>query len=367
MTLRTDPVTINFGPHHPSTHGVFQMRITADGEVITNLEPVMGYLHRGCEKLSEGRTYTQVVPLTDRLDYLSPMSNNVACVLAAERLGDIPVPERAEYIRVIMAELQRLANHCAMTGFLLNDLGTFFTLFHYTMREREKILDLFEMTCGTRVTVSYMRPGGVLQDLPEEFLPRLRALLDEMPHRIDDYEALITQNEIVLARTKGVGVMSKELAIAAGCSGPMLRGSGVKWDIRKNDTYSIYDRFQFDIPVGTNGDVYDRYWVRIQEMRQSLRILEQAYRDIPQGEVRTRLPLFFRLPSGEAYGRIEAPKGELGFYLVSDGGIAPYRMHVRAPSFINLGVLRDLTVGYTVADAVITLGSVDIVLGEVDR
>jgi len=329
IAIQTEPFVVNIGPAHPSTHGVFRMLTTLDGEVIVNMEPVFGYLHRGIEKLAEERTYGGCVPLTDRLDYLASMSNNFAYCLAVEKLAGVAVPLRAEYIRVIMAELQRLASHLCAVGFFLNDCGAFMTPVLYMFREREKILDLFDMVCGQRLTYNYMRVGGVSQDLPEEFVPALKKFIKEMPGWINEYERLLKQNEILLARTKGVGILTKEMAINTSASGPVLRASGVKWDLRKADPYSIYDRFEFDIPTGSAGDI--------------------------------------RPPAGEAYGRLESPKGELGFYLVSDGSIAPYRFHVRAPTFINLTALSDMVRGWKVADLIIIFGSIDICMGEVDR
>jgi NADH-quinone oxidoreductase subunit D len=367
MELKTEPVLINVGPQHPSTHGVFRMRVTFDGEVIVDMEPVFGYLHRGIEKLAEERTYTQVIPLTDRLDYVASMTNNHAYVLAVERLAGITVPERAEYLRVIMDEMMRISSHLMAVGFLLNDMGAFFTPLMYMFREREKLLDLFEMVCGQRLTYNYMRIGGLSHDIPPEFLPALNRFVQEMPHFIDEYDQLLAENEILLARTKGVGVLSRELAINASASGPVLRASGVSWDIRKADPYSVYDRFKFQVPIGTAGDIYDRYWVRIQEMRHSVRILEQAIKGLPSGEVMAKVPPLLRPPQGEAYAHIESPRGELGFYVVSDNSIAPYRLHIRAPTFINLTTLRDLVIGWKLADAVAVFGSIDIVLGEVDR
>jgi NADH-quinone oxidoreductase subunit D len=343
------------------------MRVTFDGEVIFDMEPVLGYLHRGIEKLGESRTYIQLIPYTDRLDYLASMTNNMAYVMAVEKLAGIEVPERAEYLRVIMAELMRIASHLIGVGGFLNDLGAFFTPFMYMFREREKILDLFEMVCGQRLTYNYMRFGGVSQDIPEEFLPALRRFIDEMPGFIDEYDQLLAENEIVLARTKGVGILPAELAINASTSGPVLRASGVRWDIRRADPYSIYDRFEFEIPTGKMGDTYDRYWVKIQEMRQSVRIIKQAVAELPQGDVRTKVPAALRPPKGEAYGHIEAPKGELGFYLVSDGSTNPYRFKIRPPALMNLTVLRDLVIGWKLADAIAIFGSIDICLGEVDR
>ena len=363
----TEPFVVNIGPVHPSTHGVFRMKTILDGEVVVDMEPVFGYLHRGIEKLAEERTYTGCIPLTARLDYLASMSNNLAYVLAVEKLAGIPVPERAEYIRVIVAELQRIASHLIAVGAFLNDCGAFMTPIVYMIREREKILDLFEMVSGQRLTYNYMRVGGVSQDIPEEFIPALEKFLKEMPGWIDEYDRLLKENEILLARAKGVGILPRELAVNISASGPVLRASGVKWDIRKVDPYSIYDRFEFDIPTGTAGDCYDRYRVRVEEMRQSLRILEQAMKDLPEGEVRSEVPHLIRPPAGEAYGHIEAPRGELGFYLVSDNSIAPYRFHVRAPTLINLTALRDMVRGWKVADLIIIFGSIDICMAEVDR
>jgi NADH-quinone oxidoreductase subunit D len=367
IVVNTEPFVVNFGPAHPSTHGVFRMRMTLDGEVIVKMEPVFGYLHRGIEKLAEERTYTQIIPLTDRLDYLASMSNNLAYCLAVEKLAGIDVPERAEYIRVIIAELQRIASHLCAVGFFLNDCGAFQTPVVYMIREREKILDLFDMVSGQRLTYNYMRVGGVSQDIPEEFIPAVQKFVDEMPGWIDEYEWLLKENEILLARSKGVGILPPDLAINIGASGPVLRASGVEWDIRKADPYSVYDRFKFDIPIGLAGDCYDRYRVRIEEMRQSLRILKQAMKDLPKGEVRSEVPHLIRPPVGEAYGHLEAPRGELGFYLVSDGSIAPYRFHVRASTLINLTALADMMRGWKIADAILIFGSIDICMGEVDR
>jgi NADH-quinone oxidoreductase subunit D len=367
MALRTEPFILNVGPQHPSTHGVFRMRVTLDGEVVVDMEPVIGYLHRGIEKLGETRTYTQIIPLTDRLDYLASMTNNFAYVLAVEKLAGIEVPERAEYLRIIMAETMRIASHLMAVGFFLNDLGALMTPVLYMWREREKLLDLYEMVCGQRLTYNYMRIGGVSHDIPEEFLPALKRFVAEMPGFIDEYDQLLAQNEILLARCKGVGILPKDVAINAAAAGPVLRASGVKWDIRKADPYSIYDRFDFEIPVGTVGDNYDRYWVRMQEMRQSVRILEQAIAQLPEGEVCAKVPQLLRPPVGEVYRHIEGPKGELGFYLVSDNSIAPYRFHIRAPTLINLTALKDMVIGWKVADLIITFGSIDVCLGEIDR
>ena len=367
MDLKTQPFVLNIGPQHPSTHGVFRMRILLDGEVIVDMEPMFGYLHRGIEKMAEGRTYTQNIPFTDRFDYIAQMMNNQAYVQAVEKLASIEVPERAQYLRVIMAELMRIAKHLLSVGFLTNDLGAMMTPVLYMWREREKIVDLFEMVCGQRLTYNYMRVGGVSHDIPPEFLPALKKFVKEMPGYIDEYDQLLATNEILLARTKGVGILPANLAVNCSCSGPMLRASGVKWDIRKADPYSVYDRFDFEIPTGTVGDVYDRYRVRIAEIWQSVRILEQAIEQLPQGDICAKVPNLLRPPKGEAYSRIEAATGELGFYLISDGSIAPYRFRVRSPELLNLTVLRDISMGWKIADLIVIFGSIDIAMGEVDR
>jgi NADH-quinone oxidoreductase subunit D len=329
---------------------------------------VFGYLHRGTEKLAESRTYVQIVTLTDRMDYVASMSNNLAYVRTVEKLAGIEVPERALYLRVISAELQRIASHLMAIGFWLNDLGAFATPLMYCFRERERILDMFEMLCGARITLSYMRPGGVLQDAPEDFWPALDLFVRETPGYIDELAQLISENEIVLARSKGIGVLSAEQAINASITGPVLRASSVKWDLRKADPYEIYDRLDFDIPIGANGDTFDRYVVRIEEMRESIKIVQQCVRDIPEGLVKTAdVPFIIRPPEGDTYAAVESPKGELGFYIVSDGGISPYRCHVRAPSFINLTVLREMLLGWKMGDLINIFGSLDVVIGEVDR
>lgn len=368
MPLRTEPFTVNLGPQHPSTHGVFRLKLTLDGERIIDADMVIGYLHRSIEKLAEERTYTQNIPFTDRTDYLGAMTGNLGYCLAVERLGGIEVPERAQYIRVIMSELQRIASHAMALGTFINDCGAWQTPLMYMFREREKILDLFEMTCGARLTVNYMRIGGVAFDLPDEFLPACRRLVEEdLPARIAEYEDLLLGNEILVARARNVGVLPAELAINASVSGPMLRGSGVAWDVRKADPYCVYERMDFEIPLGYQGDCYDRFLVRLEEMRQSTRIVCQALGELPGGLVSIPVPLALRLPPGEVYARIESPRGELGYYIVSDGSPNPYRMKIRSPSYINLTPLKQMTVGHTIADAVVILGSVDIVVGEVDR
>ncbi len=373
-TIETQTLEVNLGPQHPSTHGVFRMVATLDGERIVKLKPVMGYLHRNHEQIGESITYIGSFPFTDRLDYFCAMSNNFGLALAIEKLGGIQASERGEYLRVIMAELTRLVNHTAVTGFLLNDMGAFGTPLLYAFREREKILDLFEAASGSRMMCNYVRPGGVREDVPEGWLERAREIVRNYPAFLDEFETLLTKNEIVRQRTQQVGVLPKELAVNASVTGPMLRACGVNYDIRKVDGYSIYPRFTFKVPLGSIGDVYDRYYLRILEMRESLKILEQALKEIPGGPAISpkgmaigKAPRTFRPPKGEAYGRVEAPKGELGFYLVSDGSPQPYRYHIRAPSFVNLTVLEEMCLGQKVADVIIILGSIDIVLGEVDR
>jgi NADH-quinone oxidoreductase subunit D len=380
MTIKSEPFVVNVGPQHPSTHGVFRLRLTLDGEKIVDADMVMGYLHRSMEKLAEERTYTQNIPFTDRTDYLSAMTGNLAYVMAVEKLMGIEVPERALWLRTIMAELQRIASHAMAVGIFANDCGAWQTPVMHMFRDREKILDLFEMACGARLTLNYMRIGGVSKDIPPEWLPQARKLLKELPKRFAEYEDLLLENEIIVARSRGVGTLTPEQAMAYSVSGPMLRASGVAWDIRKADPYGAYDKVDFDIAVGRNGDVFDRFVVRLAEMRQSLRILEQALEMISEGPVHARwgtatvqpwgqavAPLAFRPPVGEAYARIESPRGEIGYYIVSDGGPAPFRFHIRSPSFINLTPLKLMSVGMTVADAIVILGSVDIVVGEVDR
>jgi NADH-quinone oxidoreductase subunit D len=367
LTLDTEPYVLNIGPAHPSTHGAFRMRATLDGEVVIDLEPVFGYLHRGIEKLAEERTYTGIIPLTDRLDYMASMSNNLAYVLAVEKLAGINVPERAQYLRVIIAELQRIASHLMAVGTFFNDCGAFYTPFLYMWREREKIYDLFEMLSGQRLLYNYMRIGGFNQDIPDEFLSSVHKLVDQMPHRLAEYDHLLAENEIAIGRSKGIGILPKELALNIGASGPVLRASGIKWDLRKADPYCLYDRFEFDIPVGTTGDSYDRWRVRIAEMWQSIRILEQALKLLPDGPIKADVPQYLHPPAGEAYAHIESPKGELGFYLVSDTSIAPYRFHVRSPSLINLTALKEMCVGWKLQDLFVIFGSIDITMGEVDR
>ena len=364
-----DLLEISLGPHHPSTHGVFRMDVVLDGERVVRLKPVFGYLHRNHEKLAEGMTYLSSMPFTDRLDYFCSMTNNWAYALAVEKLAGLQVPDRAQYIRVIVGELTRLLNHACLIGFLTHDMGAMGTPLMYAFREREKILDLFESLSGSRMMCNYMRFGGCRVDLSPAWLQAARKVVDDLPRFLDEFDALLTTNEIVMTRSQGVGILPRELAINASVTGPMLRASGVDYDLRKVDRYGIYDRFDFRVPLGEHGDVYDRIMIRFLEMRESLTILRQALREIPPGPIldpKSKLR-GFRPRAGEVYGRIEAPKGELGFYLVSDGSPNPYRYRVRPPSLINLTILEDMCLGQLVADAVIILGSVDIVLGEVDR
>jgi NADH-quinone oxidoreductase subunit D len=367
--VQGDLLEVSMGPQHPSTHGVFRMDVVLDGETVVKLKPVFGYLHRNHEKLGENTTYLGNMPYTDRLDYFCSMTNNWAYALTVEKLTGLKPPERAEYIRVIVAELTRLQNHTCLIGFLLQDMGALGTPLMYAFRERERIVDLFEALSGARMMYNYMRFGGCRVDLPAGWVEEAKDVVARYPQFLDEFEALLNENEILVARTQGVGVLKPELAINASITGPMLRASGVNYDLRKVDQYGIYDRFDFRIPLGEHGDVFDRYMIRVLEMRESLKILERALQEIPEGPIID--PKYkvrnFKPKVGEVYGRIEAPKGELGFYVISDGSTNPYRYRIRPPSLINLTVLEDMCLGQSIADAVIILGSVDIVLGEVDR
>jgi len=369
--LDTDQFLISMGPQHPSTHGVFRMNVRVDGETVVGLKPVMGYMHRNHEKIGERNTFLMNFPFTDRLDYLTSMCNNFGYALAVEQLlGDeSKPPERAEYIRVIMAELTRVTSHLWSIGFLLNDLGAFFTPALYAIEERELILDLFEWAAGSRMMCNYFRFGGVAFDLPPGWVERCRAICnDRLDGKIDELDRLLSGNEILLDRCKGVGVLTRDQAINMSTGGPVLRASGVAYDVRRAAPYGIYDRFAFDVPTGRNGDLFDRYDVRLRELRESVRILKQALRDLPGGPVLAAKKTYqVRVPAGEAYSRVENPKGELGYYVVADGSASAYRYHVRSPSFLNLTALETMCLGHTVADVVGILGSLDIVLGEVDR
>ena len=364
-----DLLEVAMGPHHPSTHGVFRMDVALDGERVIRLKPVFGYLHRNHEKIAEGSSYLASMPFTDRLDYMCPLTNNWAYALAVEKLTGQEVPERAEYLRVILGELTRVVNHASAIGFLIQEMGASGTPLMYAFKQREKILDLFEAITGARMMVNYMRFGGCRVDATPAWLADARKVLDDLPRFADEFERLLTGNEIVMARTQGVGILRPELAVNAGVTGPMLRASGINYDIRKVDGYSIYNRFKFRVPLGEHWDVYDRFMIRLLEMRESFGIIDQALKDIPGGPIMDPKAKLrgFRPKPGEAYGRIEAPKGELGFYLISDGGPNPYRYRIRPPSLINLTVLEDMCLGSNVADVVLIFGSVDIVLGEVDR
>lgn len=387
----SERMTLNMGPQHPSMHGVLRLVVELEGETVVKITPHIGYLHRAIEKLCETKTYHQCIPLTDRLDYLGPLCMNLGYVLAVEKLLGIEVPRRAQYLRVLMAELTRISSHLLWLGTHAMDVGAV-TVFLYTFRERETTYDLFELANGARMNVSYMRVGGVARDITPEFTRRLRGFIQEFPARIDEYERLLTKNRIWLNRTKGVGRLTTEDGIALGVSGPNLRATGLDWDIRKASPYSAYDEFEFKTALGQNGDVYDRYLVRLTEMRESLKIVRQALDGLPEGLVIVDDPKIsfppkellsgdmeslihhfklvsegFSPPRGEVYVTTEAPKGELGFYIVSDGSPNPYRVKIRTPSFVNLQALPKMAEGGLIADLVAIVGSIDIVLGEIDR
>jgi len=389
--LRGETMVLNMGPQHPSTHGVLRLLLELDGEEIVSCAPDIGYLHTGIEKNMETKRYEQAITMTDRTDYLNNMGNNLVFCLAMEKLFDLDVPPRAQYLRVLLAELQRISSHLVWLGTHALDLGAL-SMMLYCFRERERILDIFEMLSGQRMMTTYIRPGGVWRDTVPEFEPAVRDFLSYFPARIDEYERILTENPLWRDRTQGIGFISAEDAIRYGCSGPTLRGSGVNWDIRKAIPYSSYEDFEFDVPLGQHGDVYDRYMVRIEEMRQSIRIVQQAIDRLPDGPFRSNNRKYvppprselghsmeavihhfklwtegFRPPKGEVYVRVESPRGELGCYLVSDGGPRPWRVHFRTPSFMHLSVLPHLTKGYLIADVVGIIGSIDIVLGDCDR
>ncbi len=360
---------VSLGPQHPSTHGVFRMNVVLDGETVVTLKPIFGYLHRNHEKIAENIPYLATMPYTDRLDYLCPLTNNLGYAMAVEELGGIEVPERAEYIRIITSELTRVMNHTVFMGFFLGDLGAWGSALMYAFRERENLFDLIEELTGARMMTNYMRFGGCRNDLPAGWIEKCKKFVDGYDVFLDEMEALIVGNEILLARTQNIGQLDKKLLINGGITGPMLRAAGVAHDVRKSDSYGIYDRFDFKIPYGEKGDCYDRMMIRFLEMRESLKILKQAIADIPEGDfcnpkVKSAK---FKAKAGEAYARIEGPKGELGYYVISDGKPNPYRYHVRPPSFVNLTLIEDMCLGLDLADVVVILGSVDIVLGEVDR
>ncbi|RLA92124.1 MAG: NADH-quinone oxidoreductase subunit D, partial [Deltaproteobacteria bacterium] len=383
-------MTLHMGPQHPSTHGVLRVDLELDGEVIVGVTPYLGHLHRGIEKIAENRTFHQVLPLTDRLDYLSPMINNLGYCLAVEKLLGLEVPERAQVIRVIMAELTRIQSHLVWFGTHVLDIGAMSPIM-YAFREREQILDIFEMVAGARMNPTYIRIGGVNGDLTSEAIDKIWSFLEEFPRHIKEYEGLLTKNQIWINRTKGVGVISAEEAINLGTTGPTLRSCGFKWDLRKTNPYSGYETYDFEIPLGKNGDVYDRYLVRIEELRQSVDLIKQGLNKLkpgpiyadeakvippPKEKVMTDIGALihhfkimsegFKVPEGEVYVAIETPRGELGYYIVSDGSSRPYRVKIRTPSFINLEALETLAKGRLIADIVAIIGSIDIVLGEVD-
>jgi len=388
----TKDILLNLGPQHPSTHGVLRLVLDLEGEVIERVDPVIGYLHRGTEKLAEGFTYTQIFPLTDRLDYLCQPSNNLAFALAVEKLLDIEAPERAQYIRVIMAELARISGHLLICGAMPMDLGAM-TVLLYAMREREMVMDLLEMITGTRMHTSFCRVGGVREDLPEGFTESAEEFCRVFQRRIVDYERLVADNRIFLKRTKSIGVISAADAIDMGLGGPNLRGSGVDWDMRRDNPYEIYDRLDFDVIVRQTGDCYDRWKCRMEEMKVSVKIIEQCLRQMPGGPVQVDMPEIsfpldkelvkssmealihhfqvaaygFKVPKGEVYASIEAPKGELGFYIISDGSEKPFRLKVRAPSFVNLQSISMIAKKGYLADIIAILGSLDPVMAEVDK
>ncbi|MDD5616054.1 MAG: NADH-quinone oxidoreductase subunit D [Candidatus Methanoperedens sp.] len=381
--METETLLLNMGPVHPSTHGVLRFKLRMDGEIIRDCQIVIGYLHRGTEKIGEMKTYLQFIPYTDRLDYIAAMPNNYAYVKAVEELAGVEVPQRAEYIRVLVMELNRIVNHLVFMGSLLLDLGAS-TMIMYGFRERENALQLYESLCGARMTFNYIRPGGVREDLPDGFIPKLNEFIKDMEKRIVDYEELVNGNEIFLMRMKNIGVISAEEAINYGMTGPSLRGSGVDYDIRKLEPYSIYQDLDFKACMRREGDSYARYLVRVEEIRESLHILKQIVDKLPEGKtinqrynfapntgapsaVTSYFPRIFTPTEGEVYSRIEAPKGELGFFVASDGTTKPYRVKIRSPSFCNLVALPKMVVGLKIPDLIAAFGTIDIVLGDVDR
>jgi NADH-quinone oxidoreductase subunit D len=366
MALRTEELLLNVGPQHPSTHGVFRIVVKLDGEVIKEATPVMGYLHRGTEKLAENLTYTQIIPYTDRMDYVSAMTNNYVLCHTVEELMGLEIPERAEYLRLLVMELQRVASHLVWWGTYLLDIGAM-SPFLYAFRDREIIINLFNELCGARLTYFYMRVGGVKWDAPEGWIEKVRDFIPYMREKLQEYENLVSGNEIFLSRIKGVGTYDAQTAIDYGLSGANLRCTGVKWDLRKDKPYSLYNQFDFSVPFGSNGDCYDRYLVRLAEIEQSLRILEQAVERFPgEGPIMGKVPRVIRPPEGEIYRAIESPRGEIGCYLVSRGKDKPFRLKFRRPSFVNLQILPKLLVGETMTNLVTILGATDIVVGEVD-
>ncbi len=357
---------LNMGPQHPSTHGVLRLGLVLDGEVIIKAEPDIGYLHRGMEKLAESRTYQANIAMSDRFDYVTSMNNNFVTALAVEKLLGVEIPKRAQYLRILMAELNRVVNHILFFGFFAMDLGATTALI-FGFREREEALELFESVCGARLTYNYFRVGGVSRDLPAGFIEKAGNFVKMMRSRLKDYDDLVTGNVIFQDRSVGIGRISKEDVLAYSLSGPVMRASGIKYDIRKDDTYSVYREFDFEVPVRENGDCFDRYMMRMLELREALKIIEQVLIKLEPGEILAKVPKIIKPPAGEAYVRTESPKGELALYLVSDGTANPDRLHLRAPSFINLQILQKILTGVKVADVIAILGSIDITLGEVDR
>ncbi|MBK8947083.1 MAG: NADH-quinone oxidoreductase subunit D [Ignavibacteriae bacterium] len=371
MAIKTEEMVLNMGPQHPSTHGVLRLEVELEGELVKNVKPHIGYLHRCFEKHCEAMTYPQVVPYTDRMDYLASMYNNFGYAVAVERLLGISIPERVEYIRVIVGELQRIASHMVALGTYGVDMGAF-TPFLFLFAEREKILTIFEETCGARLLYNYIWVGGLSHDIHPDFVRKTKDFVRDFKPRITELNNLLSYNKIFIERTANIGILPADVAINYGVTGPNLRASGVKWDLRRNDPYSIYDKFDFEIPVGeglkgTLGDCWDRYYIRVLEMEQSLRIIEQAIDNIPDGNVQEAIPKRIKPPKGTIYSRVENPKGELGYFIISDGNVNPFRVKVRAPSFVNMEVFGELCKGHFVADVIAILGSIDVVLGEIDR
>lgn len=364
--LKTDELFLNMGPQHPSTHGVLRLGLTIQGEVVVKAEPHVGYLHRGTEKLMEYRTFPHCLVLSDRWDYVCAMTNNLAVALAAEKLLDVEVPERGNHIRVIASELNRIASHLLFFSTYGVDLGGF-TAFLHGMRDREYILDLFEMLCGARLTYNYIRIGGVARDLPDGWTAKCREFLDYLKPRLQEYDDLLSFNPIFLDRSKTVGIISREAALDWGLTGPNLRASGVDWDVRKGEPHCGYEKYDFETAVSEEGSCWARFYCRVREMRESIKIVEQALKMLAPGPVVAKVPKLIKPKPGEAYAHVEGARGNIGIYMVSDGNLTPYRVHVRPPSFLNLQFLQEFLVGQKMADVVAILGSIDIVLGEVDR
>jgi NADH-quinone oxidoreductase subunit D len=389
--IEGETMVLNMGPQHPATHGVLRLLLELDGEIVVNCVPDIGFLHTGVEKNMEAKTYQKAEVMTDRLDYMNTVGNNLAYCMAVEKLVDLDVPLRAQAIRVILTELQRLASHLVWIGTHALDLAAM-SMFMYAFREREQILDIFELVSGQRMMTTYIRPGGVWRDVPVEFESAVRDFIKIFPKRIDEYEALLTKNPLLLDRLLGIGLLSKETALSYGVTGPILRASGVDWDLRKKRPYMGYEQYDFIVPVRTEGDNYARYLVRVQEMRESLKIVEQALNKLPMGPVRSDNRKFvppprseigtsmealihhfklwtegFEAPKASIYSAVESPRGELGVFLEGDGGPKPYRVHMRTPSFENVAALPEMARGHLVADLIAIIGSIDFVLGDIDR